>query len=345
MADLRSALEEAMNQAETAEIEHEPIEAQVEEQVEEQPRNEKGQFVAKEDVAPIEEEEHIESEPVEAQAPGRPALERPSTWKKEYLPIWDKLTSGQQLTNEEAIKLAEYSNQRESEYKRGVSTYKAEADNARSLREAIEPFVPELQKNGIHPAAWINNLGRAHMILSQGSYEQKHHIFKQLAQDYGIQLGQNGLELQQYDPNVNALMEQINSLKSEIGSVKGWKEQEEKQRLMVEINRVAQDGEKFPHFEEVREDMAQLLERGLAPDLETAYAKAVRINDSVWAKEQERLLNQAKQQASKAQVVAKAKAKAVSPRSVTPNTLVATSDKKDRKSILEAQLSEINSRV
>ena len=46
MADLRSALEEAMNQAETAEVENEPIETQ-EVVEEEQPRNEKGQFVSK----------------------------------------------------------------------------------------------------------------------------------------------------------------------------------------------------------------------------------------------------------------------------------------------------------
>ena len=67
---------------------------------------------------------------------------RPTTWKKEYLPIWDKLTAGEQLTPEESLKLAEYSNQRESEYKKGVSTYKQEADNAKSLVEAIAPFVP-----------------------------------------------------------------------------------------------------------------------------------------------------------------------------------------------------------
>ena len=347
MADRREALLEAMEQAENEPLENDIVEVQAEEP----PRNEKGQFVAKEESAPIEEEaptdvEHTEVETApEEPEEVKPAMQRPSTWKKEYLPIWDKLTTGQQLTNEEAIKLAEYSNQRESEYKKGVSTYKAEADNARALMEAINPFVPELQKNNIHPAAWINNLGRAHMVLSQGSHDQKLDMFKRLAQDYGIQFGSNGVELQQYDPNVNALLEQINSLKSEIGSVKGWKEQEEQQRLMSEINRVAQDGEKFPHFDEVREEMAQLLEQGLASNLETAYAKAVRLNDSVWAKEQDRLLNQVKEQASKAQVVAKAKAKAVSPRSVTPNTLVATSDKKDRKSILEAQLSEMNSRV
>lgn len=347
MADLRSALEEAMNQAEEAEMENEPIETQ--ETVEEQPRNEKGQFTAKEESEPEEVEASADNETevqeTKPEVSPSPALQRPSTWKKEYLPIWDKLTSGQQLTNEEAIKLAEYSNQREAEYKRGVSTYKTEADNARTLIQAIEPFMPELQANNIHPATWINNLGRAHYLLAKGSPEQKVQMFTKLAQDYGIQLGQNGIESPQYDPNVNALLEQINTLKSEIGSVKGWKEQEEQQRLMSEINRVAQNTEKFPYFDEVREDMAQLLERGLANDLETAYARAVRLNESVWQKEQEKLLNQVKQQASKAQVVAKAKAKAVSPKSVTPNTLVATSDKKDRKSILEAQLSEINSRV
>src|SRR5574340_1078725 len=34
---------------------------------------------------------------------------------------------------------------------------------AKALEEAINPFIPELQAQGIHPAAWINNLGRAHM--------------------------------------------------------------------------------------------------------------------------------------------------------------------------------------
>ena len=52
-----------------------------------------------------------------------PSVARPTTWKKEYLPIWDKLTAGEQLTPDEALKLAEYTGvQRESEYKKGVST-------------------------------------------------------------------------------------------------------------------------------------------------------------------------------------------------------------------------------
>jgi ABC-type Fe3+/spermidine/putrescine transport system ATPase subunit len=91
--------------------------------------------------------------------------------------------------------------------------------------------------------------------------------------------------------------------------------------------------------------MAQLLENGLANDLETAYAKAVRLNDEVWQTEQNRLLKQATNQASQAQRVAKAKAAAVSPKSVTPNAKAGATDKKDRRSILAEQMGEIGSRV
>lgn len=350
MADLRSALEEAMAQAESGELEA-PVEKDIE--VEETPRNEKGQFVSKEEAQPVEEEEQTETvsavsedEPEEQpEVEVKPALARPTTWKKDYLPIWDKLTTGQQLTPEEALKLAEYSNQRESEYKKGVSAYKAEADNARALREAIEPFVPELQANNISPAAWINNLGRAHLMLAKGTPEQKVQMFNKLAQDYGITLNNGEIAPMQTDPYQQQLMQQLQMMNQEVSTIKSRYEQEEQQRLMNEINRVASDVEKFPHFEELREQMALLLEKGLASDLETAYAKAVRLNDEVWQQEQNRLLQQAKQEQIKAQKVAKAKAAAVSPKSVTPNGTVGNSgDKKDRRSILAEQMSQTDSR-
>jgi hypothetical protein len=93
----------------------------------------------------------------------------------------------------------------------------------------------------------------------------------------------------------------------------------------------------------VREDMAQLLERGIAQDLETAYAKAVRINDEAYKLDQDRLLKSASTQASKAQQVAKAKATAVSPRSTTPSGQVSKTDAKDRRSLLMANLADAES--
>jgi len=271
-------------------------------------------------------------------------ISRPSTWKKEYVNIWDKLEKGEQIDKEDFVKFAEYANQRESEYKKGVSTYKAEADRAKSYENAIAPYAQDLQRRGIQPTQYIENLVRAEQILSNAGYDQKVQVFQKLAADYGIQLNGNG-QVTQLDPYTQQLMNQLNMVNQEVSSIKGRFAQEENQRLMGEIERVRSNVEKFPHFDVVREEMAQLLELGKAQDLETAYKKAVRMNDDVWELEQERLLNTAKQQASKAQQVAKAKAAAVSPKSTTPSGRVTEpGDKKDRRSLIAEQLGDAMSR-
>jgi hypothetical protein len=254
------------------------------------------------------------------------------------------MEAGEQISKDDFVKFAEYANQRESEYKKGVSTYKAEADRARAYEEAVAPFVPELQKRGIEPTQYIQNLARADQILTNAPYEQKVQLFQRLAADYGIQLNGVG-EMQQFDPYTQQLMNQLNMVNQEVSSIKGRFAQEENQRLMNEIEKYRSDKEKYPHFDVVREEMAQLLELGKAPDLETAYKKAVRMNDEVWSVEQERLLKDAKQAAIKAQQVAKAKAAAVSPKSTTPSGKVAEpGDKKDRRSLIAEQMGEALSR-
>ena len=354
MADLdrKELLLQAMEQAEEGTLEA-PEEREIE--VNDDPiRNEKGQFASKEVVeeeAPVAQaEETQEAEPVEAvEQEYQPKTARPTTWKKEYLPLWDKLDKGENLTPDEARKMLEYSTQRETEYKKGVSAYKAEADNARALTEAISPFVPELQKNGIHPAAWINNLGRAHMILSQAPYDQKVELFNKLAQDYGIDLNsaRSGENTTQYyqDPQSVALKQQIDYLNQQVQQVSSWREQQEQSVLMNEIQRFSSDAEKHPHFEALREKMAQLLERGEAHDLESAYEQAKWQVQEVRDLELKKLSQATQTQASNTQRIAKAKAAAVSPRSVTPNIQAGATDKKDRRSILAEQMGELGSRV
>lgn len=345
MADRREMLEAAMNEAEN-EVEHEEV--QSEEPQDEPARNEKGQFVA-EDEAVAEEEsptdiaENADEPEQPEEQPESSDIPKPTTWKKDLLPLWDKIAKGEVLTKDESKKHLEYLNQRENEFKKGVSVYKAEAERAKALEEAINPFVPELQAQGIHPAAWINNLGRAHMILSKAPYEQKVQMFHRLAQDYGVNLNQSTEPQQPVDAYTQQLMQQLYQVNQEVSTIKGRFEQEEQARLSNEIERVRSNRERFPHFDMVREEMAQLLELGKAQDLETAYAKAVRLNDEVWAMEQERLLTDARKQASKASQVARAKATAVSPKSVTPSGTQAKVDAKDRRSLLMAGLAEVES--
>ena len=333
--DRRALLEQALESADEEPVENEAV--LEEDNAEESPKIEVSNEDREEPAEDIQANEPTESHEAEEK------LSRPSTWKKEYVSIWDKMEKGEQINKDDFVKFAEYANQRESEYKKGVSTYKAEADRAKSYENAIAPYADNLQRRGIQPTQYIENLVRAEQILSNAPYEQKVQAFQKLASDYGIQL--NGGQVTQLDSYTQQLMNQLNQVNQEVSSIKGRFAQEENQRLMGEIERVRSNVEKFPHFDVVREEMAQLLELGKAQDLETAYKKAVRMNDDVWELEQERLLNTAKQQASKAQQVAKAKAAAVSPKSVTPSGKVAeTGDKKDRRSLIAEQLGDAMSR-
>jgi hypothetical protein len=363
--DRRELLEAALDQAEDGtleapiekeiEVNDDPIQAEnaSEESSEESTdRDEKGRFKSKSEETSSQDDTNtqtelageasdVDEEPTEVEY----TLQKPTTFKKEYVPIWEKMAAGKPLTPEESVKFAEYAGHiRESEFKRGVSIYKTEADNAKQLTDAIGPFIPELQSQGIHPVAWINNLGRAHMILSKAPYQEKVQMFHRLAQDYGIQLNSDNLQMpeQAYvDPYQQQLMNQLQATQQQVQQLSQIREQEENARLNQEIERVSSNKVAFPHFDMVREDMAQLLERGLAQDLESAYAKAVRMNDEAYKLEQEKLLKSASTQASKAQQVAKAKATAVSPKSVTPSGQVNKADAKDRRSLLMANLADV----
>ena len=355
MADRREMLEAAMADVDLPEDEGKPVdteeiheESEVEVSQDEPVRDEKGRFVSKEETpakeASVEDIAKDEVAPEQSQESHEEAdIPKPTTWKKDLLPLWDKIAKGETLTPEESKKHLEYLNQRENEFKKGVSVYKAEAERAKALEEAINPFVPELQAQGIHPAAWISNLGRAHMILTKAPYDQKVQMFHRLAQDYGVNLNTESQPAAPTDAYTQQLMQQLYQVNQEVSTIKSRFEMEEQQRLTNEIERVRSDRERFPHFDMVREEMAQLLELGKAQDLETAYTKAVRLNDEVWALEKDRLLNDAKKQASKAQQVARAKATAVSPKSVTPNGTQAKVEAKDRRSMLMAQLAEAES--
>ena len=355
--DRRELLEAALEQAEEGtleppvekeiEVNDDPIQAEEEASPEESnDRDEKGRFKSNAEETSSQDDTNQEPELANeaSDADEETEIKRPTTWKKEYRDVWDKMQEGKPLDKAEFVKFAEYANQREAEYKKGVSTYKAEADNARQLTDAIGPFIPELQKHGIHPVAWIQSLGRAHYTLANGTYDQKIQAFNRLAQDYGIQLNSDSLQMpeQAYvDPYQQQLMQQLQATQQQVQQLSAIREQEENARLTQEISRVSSDKERFPHFEMVREDMAQLLERGLAPNLETAYAKAVRMNDEAYKLEQDKLLRSANTQASKAQQVAKAKATAVSPKSVTPSGQVSKGDAKDRRSLLLASLADV----
>jgi len=320
MTTLRDALASAIDKAEDGTLQA-PTEASIEsddqsgsvapEKSEEaqssRARDEQGRFAAKTEQAEV-----TQRKP-------------PSSWKKDYWGHWDKLGTDPELKT-----LQDYIEQREGEFAKGVSTYKTQWEQAQPLVKALEPFMADLQRSGIPPDRWIQNLGAAHHALSVGTPEQRAQMFVKLASDYGVNL--QGLTGSNQNPQIGYLAQALNQLQNQFQHYRGQAEQQETARMQSMIDEFAATA---PHFEALKPTMSELLRSGMATDLKTAYDKAIRLNDEVWQQHQAEQAKAA--EASRQAEIAKKKAAAVSPRSTSPTGSMAAGNAKKG---LREQLSE-----
>ena len=312
MEELQTTLEEPISLRDTIEnaIEvtdtNEPTESTLEAPKTSRPRDESGKFAKSAPEAQDEATEVLEPETVQ-EVQAKP---RPSSWKKDYEEHWGKLDPT----------LQDYIQQREADYAKGVSTYKNQWDSAQPLIRAIEPFAPILQQHNIDPAQWISNLGRAHSVLALGSPEQKQQMFAQLANDYGVSLNEVGGGYA--DPQFSLIAQELNQIKNQWNQFQTQQERTEQASLQNEIQSFSTDK---PYFDEVRETMAGLLQAGMANDLQSAYDKAIRLNDNIAQKVQAEQAH--KSEADRQAKLANAKAKALSPKSSSPTASTSTGGK------------------
>jgi hypothetical protein len=331
MTTLRDALSEALGKSEAGTLEA-PVETQIESEVltqeptetkSERARDESGRFTKTEAKPEAQTQSEVQKPEAETPTPRKP----PSSWKKDYWGHWERLG-----TDPELAKLQDYIEQREADYAKGVSTYKSQWDQAQPLYEAIQPFVPELQQYGIQPAQWIQNLGNAHRTLALGSPEQKLQMFAKLAVDYGVPL--QALQTGQIDPQTAQVFDTVSSLKREMESIRQQQKAAEDMRLQQDIEAFKKNA---PHFDAVSPTMAQLLQSGVAKDLQDAYDKAIRLHDDIWQQHQAQQAKEA--EAQRQAEIAKKKAAAVSPKSSSPTGAVVTGNtKKDLRSTLAEQV-------
>ena len=307
---LRDTIENAIESTESAVTENTTSQDAVESDKTSRPRDESGKFAKTSQNASKEltEPSADDYEQEEVKVDTKP---RPSSWKKDYEEHWGKLDPT----------LQDYIQQREADYAKGVSTYKNQWDMAQPVMESLRQFEPLLQQYGVAPQQWITQLGNAHAKLVLGTPEQKMQTFQQLANDYGINLGavsgQTG-----YDPQFSQLAQELAQIKNQWSNFQSSQEQMEQAQLQNEISSFKDDK---PYFEEVRETMAGLLQSGMANDLQSAYDKAIRLNDDVFQR-----VNAEQAQKSEAvqrEKVAQAKAKVLSPKSTTPTASASSGGK------------------
>lgn len=339
---LRETLTEAFDAAEPVEPSTPVVESTATESEApakpERPRDEGGKFV-KSEAKP---EAKSEAKP---EAPARP--KKPTTWKKEYDPDWERLDP----------RIAAYIEQRENEYSKGVSTYKQEWDRAKPVLDALAPFQSQFQKFGVRPEQWIQNLGAAHQALALGTPEQKLQHFVRLAREYNVPLQAlfapqpGGAPQPAIDPRIAMLVQQATApLRKQMNEWQTEQQKQQEARIASEIDAFKADPAN-EHFEEMKETIAQLLERGATDTLRGAYDLALRMpqHESLWVATQEakRKAEEARRIEESRRTAQQAKAKAVSLRSSSPGASggKTTDGKKTIREQLSEQFESLGARV
>ena len=261
-----------------------------------------------------------------------PVWERPpASWKKDYHEAWTTADP----------KLKEYAWKREEEMRAGVQPLLTKAQYADQMQQAIEPYMNNIRGLGIEAPQAVKALMEADNVLRHGSPQQKQAYFAQLAQQYGINMGE--VQIQPTDPNFYAIQNELAQVR---GEVLNWKQQQENAQNEALLSEINQFQSKAEYFEEARPTMIQLLNSGVAKDLDDAYQKAIRLDNDLFTKHQQASQGQAdaaKREASNRAAKA-ARAAAVSVKSSTPGAATSTKAQ-DRRSLLMEQFDNLNERV
>lgn len=293
------------------------------------PRDEHGRLL------PGKVDKPVVAAPVEA---AKPKVAPPSSWKKDHWESWEKIST-------ENPSLAEYLMQREGEFAKGVSTYKTEYDTVRPLAEAVQPYMADIQRHGVQPHEYVSNILGVARQLAHGSHQDKIQVVQNILANNGVQAqlavqdAQGQWQLlaapqRQQQPQPTQQQPDVRATVTEILT-------EERARGDLESFQAAKDtggNPLYPHYETVRNTMAQLLDANLAPDLKSAYDKAIRMHDDIWDKEQAAKSAAALKASAEAQAkqVAQAKSAAVSTRTATPAAQAAQANKGSRRDAIAA---------
>lgn len=264
------------------------------------PRDETGKFTAK---AP--EKVELGDKPSEATtdtpaspAPAGEAPAAPVSWPKDKAEAWTKLDPDAR----------DYILKREAEVAKGFQTTADKFKPFEELDRVLEPVKSRLQAEGISPAQAVQRLLNAQSILDRDPLTG----IQWLARSYGVNLGQltqqpGGAEQTQQppiDPRVETLQQRIDRLESEAQFRAKQEAENFEQSLKSDVEKFRASPE-HPYFDDVKTDMAALLQAGVAADLKEAYEKAVWANPTARTKVIE---DQRKADAAKAAAAA-AKAK------------------------------------
>jgi hypothetical protein len=269
--------------------------------------------------------EEVANEPVvdkPADKPGAdPRIDRaPQSWKGDAKKVWAELPLN---VRQEVIR-------RERDATRILQESAEVRQRVDAMREVIMPHMDRIntmyQGNAVTA---INNLLGVERVLVSGDPAAKVSLVANMIKHFGIDLvsldralvGQPMTPEVEQQSSIEKLLEQKLAPFQQFIQSQQQREQQQRQQTEQEVAHTVESmatDPNFPYFNEVRADMADIIEmgsrRGVAISLEQAYARAVRMNDETYQASSGRESSQAATQAALQahQAAQKAKGAAVS---------------------------------
>lgn len=272
-----------------------------------------GRFIKK-DGTVVATEAEADIAPVEQPTEQKPAqfAEAPKSWKKEAQAEWAKVP--------ESLRAEIY--RREDDMHKGIQGYKQWHDIGQMLHKSILPYADVVQHHGKGAPALIGDLLNMQKVMTTGQPQERVAMALQILQNTGLTVEQLSQAAQQQpaqvDPNISALLQEVNALKQRFTQQDEQRTQAEQAETAQEIEAFRNDG-KHEFFNDVSLDMGALIAQGRAVNLQEAYDKATWAHPDVRAKLLARQAQeQQRKQADEAAAARKAAGANVVRRGTTP---------------------------
>jgi len=238
----------------------------------------------------------------------KPADVAPASWKGDAKKVWADLP---EAARAEVIRRERQVDQtlRETAQARNI---------VEDMQRTVAPYQARLQELGTSPAQMFNNLMQAEVALAHGSQSQKADLIANLIQQYGIDVQQldsalsarlNGRQApQQQSDDIEQRVQQLLAQRlAPIEQRMQVEQQTQQEEIAITIEQMANDPA-YPYFQDVREDMADLIEikaaRGVYISLQQAYNTITGNTPQAAAQAQRTSLKQANATALKAKSAA-----------------------------------------
>lgn len=178
---------------------------------------------------------------------------------------------------------------RESEIQKGFDAKSQEFAGFKREREQLgelfSPYERDLELRGMSRTQFVGSLLGAHKFLQDSPRE----ALLWLAGEYGVD-PKTLIESQEVaDPRFAALTKELTTVKSQFQGLVTESQTREHAEKVSRVESFAgakgDDGKPLhPYFDECSDDILRLMKATPGMDLETAYNKAIRMNDEVWEK-------------------------------------------------------------